>query len=167
MNCQEMRLRNRLADYALGLLPASEAQRVEAHIAACAACRAAVLQERALAHEVRATVHAATRPSPERLRALMPPVPRRRTRQLWLWRPVAALALLAVLFLGSLQMSHSGSPYGLPTASTTALVATATRVPTAGWTETPQISALQPGAPATRTPVILPPAAPARPDNIP
>jgi hypothetical protein len=80
---------------------------------------------------------------------------------------VAALALLAILFLGSLQLSESGAAYGVPTVATTALVATPTRIPAAGSTETPQISSRQPGAPVTQVPVILPPSAPARPARLP
>lgn len=165
MSCEEWT--ELLADYALGLLSARQCERVEAHVAKCEPCRAALRQERALAHAVRTTVHTATRPAPERLRALLPPLPQRRTRQLLLWRPVAALALLAVLFLGSLQITQSGPAYALPTASTTSIVATATQIPTAGSTETPQISALQAGAPVTASPVIPPPAAPPRPARLP
>lgn len=167
MNCQEQEWRAMLADYALGMLPVPQAERVAFHLATCESCRSAVLKERALAQEVRAAVHTLSQPAPARLRALMPAAPQRHTGQLLLWRPVAALALLAVLFLGSLQMNQSRAAYSLPTASTTRVVATATHVPTAGSTETPQISALQPPEPMTQVPVLRPPAAPPRPAHRP
>jgi anti-sigma factor RsiW len=130
MTCQNDEIKMLLSDYVLGLVTVAEQERAAKHLAGCEVCRAAVTNERQLAQEVRQTVAALPVPAPARLRALMPAPPRRRSLQTALWRPVAVTALLAVLFLGSLHSNQAGGAYLLPTASATALAATATHVPT-------------------------------------
>lgn len=127
MNCPE---RGTLSDYALALLPAAEQQQVASHLVTCAACRDWVRDERTLAQHVRHTIAAAPLPPPARIQSLMPGPPQRRVRaQIPLLRPVAALGVLVILFLGSLQLQLPAAGQSLPTASATTLSATATQVP--------------------------------------
>ena len=134
MNCPEPET---LSDYALALLTAALQQEVAGHLATCNACCERVRAERALSRQVRDTVMALPLPPPARLQALMPnpPQPRLRSRFAVL-RPLAALGVLLILFLGSLQLQQPASGPSYPTASTTALAATATQVPEAELTAT-------------------------------
>ena len=126
-------------DYVLGLLPAETAQAVESHLATCERCREAARRERLLLAEVRQTMTSATRPVPGRIRRLMPAPSARHTFLPALnsgaRRPVAALALLLVLFLGVVQsdlfLGQPASDSLLSSPSATILVATATTTPTA------------------------------------
>ncbi|MDT8307172.1 MAG: hypothetical protein RRC07_14670, partial [Anaerolineae bacterium] len=134
MNCPE---RERLSDYALSFLPAAERDDVAAHLVACPTCRGRVQDERKLAQRVRHTIAATAVPPRARLQALMPAPPRRRRAvPLALLRPVAVLGLLLMLFAGSLQLQLPVTGQSLPTASATALAATATQIPDTGLTAT-------------------------------
>jgi predicted anti-sigma-YlaC factor YlaD len=130
MTCQNHEIKLMLSDYVLGIVSVSEKERVAKHLAGCDDCRAVVRNERALAQEVRQTMAALPMLPSARLRALMPAPPRRLSLQTALWRPAAVVALLAVLFLGSLLINQAGGAYSLPTAPATAVAATATQVPT-------------------------------------
>lgn len=126
-------------DYVLGLLPAETAEAVESHLTTCERCREAASRERLLLAEVRQTVTSATRPVPGRIRRLMPAPPARHTFLPALnsgaWQPLAALALLVVLFLGVVQrdlfLGQPASDSILSSPSATSLIATATPTPTA------------------------------------
>jgi anti-sigma factor RsiW len=122
-----------LSDYVLDLLSLSERRKVEQHLAFCPRCRAAVQEERALVRDVRATLVNAADAAPTRLRQLMPEPPQRRTvalEQLF-WRPVAAMALVLVLFIGLTQWNQpgAGAPFVQPSATT--MASTVTHTPTA------------------------------------
>ena len=131
-------------DYVLELLPPAGRAQVETHAASCEHCRRALLAERQIGPLVRQTLTLATRPQPGRLAALMPRPPQparsRWTRPLRL--PVlareqlvavrsfaAALCLMVLLTVGSLQLWQAQYPAGDPSA--TAIVVTATLAPTA------------------------------------
>lgn len=122
-----------LSDYVLDLLSLSERRQVEQHLAACPRCRAAVQEERALVHDVRATLLRAGDAAPARLRQLMPEPPRRRTMALQyvFWRPIAAMALVLVLVVGLTQWNQpgAGAPFAQPSATT--MAATMTHTPEA------------------------------------
>lgn len=141
-----------LSDYVLELLPPGAEQAVEQHLASCEACRAIVQKEREMARDVRRTLVQATQPPPARLRQLrpVPPAPNRSSMPATILQPVAALALLLVLFLGAVQLNGPGGRGILAYPSATSLVATATHTPTA--TE----SARVPGEEATAAAVPLP-----------
>jgi predicted anti-sigma-YlaC factor YlaD len=167
MSCQEQEIRAFLSDYVLELLPAAQVQLVEAHLAECEHCWSIVRQDRELGRAVSVTVRAAAQPVLPRIPSLMPVPAPRRSRQLYLWQPLAALALLAMLYLGSLQMIQPRGPYAPPTLPTTTLVATATHMPTAGSTETPSGTAPLSSPLVVESPVISPPSSPARPARLP
>lgn len=134
MNCPEREL---LSDYALGVLPADKRQRVATHVMMCSACRGWVEDERALAQRVRHTLAAVPLPPRARLQALMPDPPRyHRSVPFILLRPVAALGVLLILFVGSLQLQLPATGQSLPTASATAMAATATKIPDTALTVT-------------------------------
>ena len=121
-----------LADYVLDLLPEAARAEVESHLAVCARCRETVTRERELVTEVRQTLVESGRTDAGHLKRLMPPLP---TVDRAGWRPVVALLLLLVFFLGVVQSELPlWEPDGQGTLSnptTTALVATATTTPTA------------------------------------
>lgn len=134
MNCPE---RETLSDYALGQLPAAQRQQVAAHLVACGACRGWVRDERTLTQRLHHTLAATPLPARARLQALMPAPPRqRRPAPVVLLRPVAALGVLLILFVGSLQLQLPAAGQSPPTASATALAATATQIPDAALTVT-------------------------------
>lgn len=122
-----------LSDYVLQLLSPIEAQEVERHLVACEQCRAVVRQEREVAREVRGALLRATEPSPGRLRQLRPtPVPpQRKFLAAATLRPVAALAVLMLLFLGAMQINGPTENGALASPSQTSLAVTATMTPTA------------------------------------
>jgi anti-sigma factor RsiW len=123
---------NELSDYVLDLLAPEDRRRVASHVQRCEECREALRRERQLIHEVRDSLHVATRPAALRLGQLMPAPTAigRRTRFEAMMRPALALSILLVLFLGSLQLYRPGS-FGASTVATpTTLAATATVTPT-------------------------------------
>lgn len=123
---------NKLSDYVLGLLSPAERQRIDRHLARCARCRQALKQERSMTREVRQTLHAATRPSPEQLTRLLPPassVQRRRRFEAML-RPALAFSIVLVLFALSMQIDTPGARSSAPAPTATVVAATATNTPT-------------------------------------
>ncbi|HSM56808.1 MAG TPA: zf-HC2 domain-containing protein [Candidatus Sulfomarinibacteraceae bacterium] len=122
-----------LSDYVLQLLSPVEVQEVERHLAACDECRAVVRHERQVAREVRGALLRATQPAPGRLRQLRPTPrpPRRPFLSAATLRPVAALAVLMLLFLGALQLDGPSGNGALAHPSQTSLAVTATVTPTA------------------------------------
>lgn len=126
-----------VSDYVLHLLSTTERERFEQHLAVCPHCHQAVLREQALVQAVRGTIAQAARPAPGRLARLMPPVATRRSLvQRLVWQPVAALALLFILFLGGSQLNQARDNNALAHPSATFLAVTATRTPVETATET-------------------------------
>lgn len=165
MNCPEPET---LSDYVLALLPVGRQQEIATHLAICDSCRDWVVTERALARQIRDVIMATPVPSRRQMRTLMPSLPRPRLPAPFTFlRPVAALGVLLVLFLGSLQLHQSAAGKSLQGELPTALAATATQLPEAALTATVvqetsslrlapvPVAALQPAvtpAPSPRTP---------------
>ena len=135
---------DRLRDYALGLLPAQDAQFLARHLADCDRCRQALRAERAVAPLVRQTVMRATTPDSRRLAALRPRV-ERRVRPLQ--RSLALVGVLLLLLVGGLSLPRPGPTQAIWQAPVTAVV-TPTLTQTATQTQT-----RTPFAPATATQV--------------
>lgn len=131
---------DKIADYALGLLPAEERERVETHIVNCLTCRQAYEQERRFALAIRQTLHKTTRPEPARLAGLRPAIPVRTSRVAQTsFRYLLPVSLIALLFALGLFIQMAGwsplnstfAPNHTATASRPTQTATATNTPTA------------------------------------
>lgn len=121
-----------ITDYVLDLLSPPERQRVEGHLVTCVACREAVQAERQVGQLVRSSVAMATRPGSSHLARLMPAPPTLRRFPAFApvaWRPLMAVCVLAILFLGGFNL-FNGSGSSTWQEPATAMAVTATSYPT-------------------------------------
>lgn len=136
----ERHIAHLISDYLLGLLPASERQKVESHAATCPQCRQQLTSERELITTLRLTLAAIPMPSSTRLAQLQPLPPKWTFHQQKLsffsiltWQKSFATALVALFLVwGWLHLQptlwwESPTPY---------IAATATQIPTATATQT-------------------------------
>ncbi|HFE66698.1 MAG TPA: hypothetical protein ENJ93_05495 [Chloroflexi bacterium] len=142
-------MNNQLQDYVLDLLSPTEQAAVEQEAAQDKALRQALRQEREIGHLVRTTLQETTAPAYGRIPQLMPAIPRQRPhpwRTLTWQRSVAALAMVLLLFLGSVGLYQSRQA-AITNATPTLMAATATltQEPTATLAQLDSEEALLPG----------------------
>ncbi len=138
----QQHIQHKTADYALGLLSPSERRRVERHTMACADCRQALRRETEIGQLVGDTLAIAAQP-PANLRQFMPTIPQpgfwQRFKFALVWqRPLAPVALVVLLVLGSfgLYSSEQRGPWLNPSPTFLAATATMTDEPTMTLTQT-------------------------------
>ena len=124
-------------DYILGLMSRNQEQVFEQHLKDCPECQHEVALDRKIVMMTRQTLQAAPTISAARLKALQPPIPRKRQAAGWanplfikLAQPVLAGVVMFMIALGSLTAIGSPAP-AMAATSTSTMTATATHLPTA------------------------------------
>jgi hypothetical protein len=107
---QSIHVQEKITGYALGLVSENEYREIALHLSQCPECQQALHQERQIGLDVRETLSQATQPDRQRLRQLMPPIPKEGSIPLfdlnWGYR-FALVGLLLMLILGALGLqSH-------------------------------------------------------------
>jgi anti-sigma factor RsiW len=99
-------------DFILGLLPQEERKRVISHIVDCESCRLIITDERNLIEEVRNTLQRVSNHNPQRIRSLMPAIPKRSwpAFNFSIIRPVAIGFMIILVAVGGfmINMDKSG-----------------------------------------------------------
>ncbi len=104
---QSTHVKEKISDYALGLVSENEKREIAWHLIGCRECQQAINQEREISLAVRDALTQATRPDRQRLQDLMPPFPKEETAYLFglNWQPGFALVgLLLMLILGAISL---------------------------------------------------------------
>ncbi len=98
-------------DFVLGLLPQEERRRVISHIVDCENCRLTIASERNLIEEVRITLQRVSNHNPQRIRGLMPAIPKRSWPPLSfsIVRPVVVAVAIILVAVGGFMINTDKS----------------------------------------------------------
>lgn len=159
-----LHMQEKITDYALGLVSENEYREIARHLSQCPECQQALHQERQIGLAVRETISQATQPERQRLRQLMPPIPKEGSIPIfdlnWGYR-FALVGLLLMLILGALGLqTHLQGDKWIGTSpaiySTTAIVTDTPTLTLSATREGPQPVDTVIPTPVVRNPLSLP-----------